>query len=352
MSFTVTDTSDGVTLADRPQLTFVTPVATGSSITATPRNVDDDGTSQATINVYLQNELGRPAAGKVVKLSGGGSALIAPASAEVVTNAEGVATFTATDSAEESIGFSATDVSDDELPVPGVRAGELPARKRRAVPGYGADTGRRRLDCALALRLRTAQQQPGLRNLLRRHQVHRLRLPGTTPPTFDAAGNVFVADSVSGEIYEFGPAGGVGRPRHRATGQRARHLGDRVRQARRALRHPLPRRQPQPARARRTDPASGAIVRVIATAASGLQHFPTYLAVDPISGDIFVVDDGGGAGTEHFSVTRVANPDSASPTLSDYANVEGVQTALELRAGRHAVRGCRQRAARILDRRG
>src|SRR6202020_2155915 len=76
------------------------------------------------------------------------------------------------------------------------------------------------------------------------------------------------------------------------------------------------------------DPASGAIVRVIATAASGLQHFPNYLAADPISGDLFVVDDGGGAGTEHFSVTRVANPNSSSPTLSDYANVEGVQTAL------------------------
>ena len=68
--------------------------------------------------------------------------------------------------------------------------------------------------------------------------------------------------------------------------------------------------------------------RVIATAADGLPDFPTYIAVDPISGDVFTVDDGGGSGTGNTHITRVANPDSASPTVSPYADVGGTQAGL------------------------
>jgi hypothetical protein len=328
VSFTVTDTSDGVALSDHPKLTFQTPVATGSSITATPRTVVDNGSAQATISVYLQNELGRPAVGKTVRLSGGGSALITPSSAEVVTNAEGVATFTAIDSAEESIGFSATDVSDNDLQVPGAALVNFqPEGVASCADTLPAPVSGSTITLApFATELPDNSQ--GFETYYEGIRFVGGACRGTAPPTFDAAGNVFVADAVNGEIYEFGPAGGVAGPAtalpDSVPGLIAIAFGKHG-ELYATLYHEGNLNQPELVE---LDPASGAIVRVIATAAGGLQHFPNYLAIDPISGDVFVVDDGGGAGTEHFSVTRVANPESSSPTLSDYANVEGVQTAL------------------------
>ncbi len=120
VTFTVTDTTDGVTLTAQPTLTFTTPVATGAQISALPSTVTNDGSSQATISVYLENSLDQPAAGKTVSLSeNGASATISPASGQAVTGANGYATFTATDTAEQSVSFTAIDVTDGNLPVPG-----------------------------------------------------------------------------------------------------------------------------------------------------------------------------------------------------------------------------------------
>ena len=76
---TATDTTDNIVLSIQPTLTFTPPVATGAEISAEPSTVTNDGTSQATISVYLENGLGQPAAGKTVMLSeNGGSATITP----------------------------------------------------------------------------------------------------------------------------------------------------------------------------------------------------------------------------------------------------------------------------------
>ena len=120
VTFTVRDVTDGVTLTTQPTMTFVTPTATGASIVASPQTVVNDGTSQATITVYLENSLGRPAAGKTVSLrDNGANATIIPASGQAVTDGNGLATFTATDTANQTVSFTAADVTDNNLPVPG-----------------------------------------------------------------------------------------------------------------------------------------------------------------------------------------------------------------------------------------
>src|SRR5205085_202129 len=53
---------------------------------------------------------------------------------------------------------------------------------------------------------------------------------------------------------------------------------------------------------------------------------PTGLHVDPQSGDLFFSDSCFGAGSDNPSLWRVANPASASPTLSVYATLPGTPT--------------------------
>lgn len=205
VTFTVKDMTDGKTLVAKPQLTFVTPTATGATVVANPTSVNNDGSAKATIQVYLQNGLGRPAPGKTVRLTGGGSAIIAPGSDEAVTNSEGVATFTATDAAKESIGFTATDVSDSELPVPGSALvnfqpeGTLPCDDSAPTPTSGSPV----------------TVSPFAAGLPDNTQPFSVFFEGITfsggaclgidEPAFDSSGNVYVPDEVAGQVYEFGP---------------------------------------------------------------------------------------------------------------------------------------------------
>ena len=71
------------------------------------------------------------------------------------------------------------------------------------------------------------------------------------------------------------------------------------------------------------DPQTGATERVVATHAQGLEDCPQYnVAIDPLSGDVFTGDDCGGS-LASDSITRVHNPDSASPTVSTYTTEAG-----------------------------
>ncbi len=327
VSFEVKDATDGVALADHPSLTFTTPTATGSTILASPQQVVDDGASKATITVYLQDALGRPSPGKQVRIADEGNATI-QGSAEAPTDAEGVATFTATDTVQEAVRFTATDVSDN-LPIPGEAlvnfqpAGTQPCADTppTALGGSGVEIS------PFASELPDNSQaydtfSEGI--TFEHHACH-----GVNPPAFDAAGNVYVADETSGQVYVFGPAGGIAGPATALpdTVQAVSGLAFGPRGQLYATLSATEGNDNKPELVQ-LDPATGAIERVIATAADGLHDFPDYLAVDPRSGDVFVVDDGGGAGTEHFSVTRVAEPESANPKLSDFGDVEGVQTAV------------------------
>jgi hypothetical protein len=333
VTLTATDTTDGVVLTSHPTLDFVGPIASGATIVASPTTVVNDGASTATITVYLQNTLGQPASGKTVSLAaGGGSAAIGPASHQAVTGDDGVATFTATDTASESVLFTATDTTDGNLPVPGSGTVNFqPAGAPTCVdtpPTPAAGSG---LSVSTFVDGVPNNDHP-LVSVFGGITFTSPACVGVETPAFDASGNVFLASPIGAQVYEFGPAGGtagqgsalpgsafapgelVGGLAFGKTGRLYASIytgGD--------LTKPT---------IAEIDPATGAVKRVVATRASGLPFFPVYIAVDPISGDVFSVDDGSGAGTGNDNVTRIADPESATPAVGPYANVGGVQTGL------------------------
>jgi hypothetical protein len=328
VTFTVKDESDGITLTTEPSMTFAAPAATGATIAANPTTVINNGTSKTTIQVYLQNSLGRPASGKTVKLTGGGSAVISPGSDEAVTNSEGIATFTATDTAQESIGFTAVDMTDEELPVPGSAVVNFQPEETPACPDTPPKPTAGSPVSVSSFASDFPDNTQGFEAVYEGIRFTGGACSGIDEPTFDDSGNVYVPDEANGQIYEFGPVGG---PADNDTaiadnvpGLQAIAFGKHG-ELYATLNVGGNPNQPELVQ---LNAVTGAIERVIATKSTGMFDFPTYMAVDPISGDVFVVDDGGGLGTEHFSVTRVHEPDSASPVIENYGDVEGVQTGI------------------------
>jgi Bacterial Ig-like domain (group 1) len=117
VTYSAIDTTDGVTpssTTSQSSITFGAPVVSTvhSSVAANPTQVPTAGDS-TTITVTLRDQAVSPGpvSGKHVSLAGSGSTVdITPNDA--VTDASGVATFTATDSASELVTLTATDVTD------------------------------------------------------------------------------------------------------------------------------------------------------------------------------------------------------------------------------------------------
>ena len=115
---TFTASFAGGTLTQNPAVTFVSPPAAAGGIAASPTTVTANGTSTSTITVTLQNAQGKPSPGKLVGLSqGDGSSIVS--GANPTTDATGKVHFTATNTVAESVVYTATDVTDGNLPVPG-----------------------------------------------------------------------------------------------------------------------------------------------------------------------------------------------------------------------------------------
>ncbi|MGO9750655.1 MAG: Ig-like domain-containing protein, partial [Solirubrobacteraceae bacterium] len=318
VTFTATDTTDGVTLSSQPTMTFVTPVATGAEISAIPSTVTNDGSSQATISVYLENSLGQPAAGKTVSLSdNGASAVISPASGQAVTGSNGVATFTAADVSEQSVSFTATDVSDGNLPVPGSAVvtfepggSSSSCSDTSPTPASGYSVG------PWATGLTYNPQALDIDG------VDFYACSGIEQPAYDASGNLYVPDAVSGQIYVLGPSGGQAGQADAlpdatfSPGQ----LGGLAFGKDGSLYAGLPITSnsffdPEVVQ---LDPTTGAIERVVATSADGLQDCPYAMAVDPLSGDLFTADvcNFGSQG-----LSRISDPESANPTVTTYTTL-------------------------------
>ena len=118
LDLAVYDRTDAVTLVKHPtaEVTFVAAVggpadATGSTITVDTRSVPDDGTSKATVTVTLLNRSGGPVPGTRVTLHTT-SSLVRPSAKVATTDANGVATFTATAATPVTATFSADDSAD------------------------------------------------------------------------------------------------------------------------------------------------------------------------------------------------------------------------------------------------
>lgn len=109
--FTATDVSDGVTIAQTPAIFFFAVVDPNqSTVTASPTAVPADGTTQSTLTVKLLDFGGQPFPGESVTLadSGGNAAISAPSGR---SNANGIVTFTVTNSTAESDTFTARDAT-------------------------------------------------------------------------------------------------------------------------------------------------------------------------------------------------------------------------------------------------
>lgn len=330
-TITATDSTESVTLSTRPTLTFTTPMATGAELYGGPTSVPNDGTSKATITVYLQNALGRPAAGKTVSISqGGGHAVITPTGSSTpgttaVTDSAGNAVFDATDTSQEGVVFTATDVSDGNLPVPGgvaVSFGPSTATCKSAISTPSAGFSASAFVTGLAFTTQTVVL-PG--------NVTVPACSGQSPPAFDSAGNAFVPDPVLGTIHELGAQGGVASAANALP--QAAFKGDGLGTLAFGKDGSLYAGLTTPGGNIRNpeivqvDPVTGKILRVVANSSSGLPDCPFVLAVDPLSGDLFTDDECFGYAASN-QITRIENPAGANPTVVAYTTDSGTNLGL------------------------
>lgn len=113
VTYTATDITDAVELTGTAQVTFIpreTDVAL-STVVANPTSVFADGVTTSTITVTLLNENQVPVVGHTVSLTpSGGSSIISPPSGP--SDANGVVTFTVTNTVVEGVTYTAADLTD------------------------------------------------------------------------------------------------------------------------------------------------------------------------------------------------------------------------------------------------
>src|SRR5205823_5340503 len=198
LTFTATDTTDGVVVQQQVDVAFVAAPAAAGGITASPTSVNANGSDTTTITVTLQDAKGNPSSDKLVNLSqGNGGSIITTGSA--TTDATGKAQFTAVSSKAEAVTYTAIDVTDRNLPVPGSAtvnfanpsgfcAGRASFNFGIAAPGYAVTTFASSfpIDCFSGI--------------------------GPIGVAFDANNNFLVGNIANNVLYSFGATGGVAGP--------------------------------------------------------------------------------------------------------------------------------------------
>jgi hypothetical protein len=310
VTFTAMDVTDGLQLAS-PTLPFVVPSAAAASIAADQSSVTADGTSAVTITVTLQDALGRPTPGKQITLSQGSGHSIIVGPSPGVTDATGRIAFTATDQLNETVTYTAVDVSDGDLPVPG-----------SAVVTFG---GGNNTSCAATMtppsgangNVVTAWATGFVAQNFNFGNVNWSGCPGASNPTFQGA-SAYVADFRNGQLFRFGNDGGaatsgnvlaslsqtLGQPTFGKDGSLYATFSATTGNFTTGAIVQL-------------DPATGAILR---TVASNLTC-PNGLAVDPLSGDLFFDDACTGAGSDDPAIHRVVSPSAPNPSVVTYATL-------------------------------
>ena len=327
VTFTATDVSDGVTLSETPQLNAITPIAASGSIVALTTTAAADGVSTDTITVTLQDALGRPTPGTQVTLQQTGHSVISAPSPSV-TDATGKIVFTVTATVQEQVTYTATDVSDGELPVPGsavvtfnAGGGDNCGSSNFGDPNITAAPGYAMTPYATGFLPRNVAAG-GLYSQCR----------GAYGLAFDAGGNLFVSDASNGNIFKFPPGGGVAGAGTLLTstplgpllagltfGKDGKFYAAQIATTGNFFTGAV----------HEVNPTSGALVRTVATSIT----CASFLATDPASGDLFVDDSCGGGGSDNPSIWRIADPGSATPTTTVYATTSGTNGGLAFASG-------------------
>ncbi len=310
-TFTVTDTviedlnftafvaGDNVTLTTPHPTSFAAPSAASAGIMAFPTTVAADGVSTTAITITLRDAQNHPTPGKTIALAQNGRA-IATGPAPPVTDANGEIVFTATDAFEETVTWTAIDVTDGDLPIPGTAV----------VTFSGAAAGSCVVPPSPADGYTLTSWANGFAAYPFFYGNTNFGCSGATDPAFDANGNAFVVHFPTGSLYKFGLDGGS------ATAPFATDLGP-------ALRAVVFGRDGRMYGSHNSttgdfftgdiveiDPATGTIVRQIATNLT----CPGGLAIDPLSGDLFFTDLCFGAGSDNPGLFRLTDPGDTDPT--------------------------------------
>ncbi len=324
---TATDATDGITIQQTASIAFAPPPATSGGIVAFTDAVAADGVSSDLITVTLRDALGRASPGKQVALSQNGSS-VASGPNPSVTDASGQIQFSVTDTVQETITYTAVDVSDGELPVPGsatvtfnFSGGDNCGSTHFSNPDISAADGYAITPYATGFVPRITNFG-GLADGCR----------GASGLAFDSSGNLFVSDIHSGYIYKFAPGGGIAGP---GTVVNSTTLGPGIE----ALAFGLDGRLYAAQNATtgnfftgavmELDPGNGTVKKITAPGIT----CASFLATDPASGDLFVDDSCSGAGSDNGSIWRIANPAASSPTISVYATTPGVNGGLTFSPG-------------------
>jgi kumamolisin len=327
VTLTATDITDGISIAQTASVSFVTPPAAAGSIVAFTDTVLADGVSTDMITVTLVDTLGRPTPGKLVTLSQTGNSVISAPSPSV-TGSNGQIAFTVTDTVQETITYTATDVSDGNLPVPGsaivtfnFSGGDNCGITHTGNPDVSAGFGYAMTPFAIGF-VPLDTNFGGLNDGCR----------GASGLAFDASGDLYVSDMHSGNIYRFGAAGGAVGP---ATLVTPTPLGPGLETLAFGLDGKLYAAQNATTGNFFTgavieiNPATGALVRTVASSIT----CASFVVTDPASGDLFVNDSCAGGGSENGSVWRIANPGSATPTTTVYTSTPGVNGGMSFSQG-------------------
>ncbi len=219
LTFTAIDTTDSLKLSMTPSLSFVTPPAASASIVASLSTEPADGNTADTITVTLKDSLGRPTAGKVIALDQGGANSVVAAPSPAVTDSNGEIQFSVTDLHTENITYTATDATDGNLPIPGSAMVDF-------TNGGGG--------CASASYVTgTANPSPGYAVsafatgffVSSGDQGFSYNCFGAYGMAWDAAGNMYVTDWPTGNVYKFGTSGGIADTSHLFTTVKAPATG-------------------------------------------------------------------------------------------------------------------------------
>lgn len=311
---TFTAVVDGVVLDQQAHVTFVTPPAASASIAASPTTVTANGVATTTIAVVLKDALNRPTPGKHVTLSQGNGHSLITGPNPSVTDSNGQIQFTATNLVNEVVTYTAVDVTDGNLPVPGSAVvtfnnGSGGACGQNTPPAVGLNGY---TVTPFATGFATGPLFYG--------NINFGGCSGVAPLGF-LDGNAYIPNFLNGDLFKLGLGGGVVSNANKLS-TIAPTLGwvvtgkDGKLYATRTAVDPFPPNFTNGAVVE-LDPVTGAVTRTLAANLPCSQG----LVVDPLSGDLFFDGQCFGAGSNNPNLFRIRNPGSATPTLEVYATL-------------------------------